>query len=175
MEIWKTMIYQGETYPRFQISNFGNLRNCYTGTIYKQNSFAAGYIIVCVSLGSRNRKKAFKIHRAVAETFIPNPNNLPVINHKDGNKLNNNVDNLEWCTQKDNVNHAYNEGLCGIYVGEENFHSKLTQKDVDFIRESYIPRDKKYGCRALARRYNVHHSTIENIINNKTWQGGRVV
>lgn len=65
----------------------------------------AGYYAVCL-----NGKK-YLVHRLVAERYIPNPNNLPCINHKDGNKLNNNVDNLEWCSYSENNAHALKNGL----------------------------------------------------------------
>ena len=73
----------------------GRLRNSKTNNILKANIIGHGYLGVCVSLGSKNNYKMIRIHRAVAETFIPNPNNLPQVNHKDGNKLNNMVSNLE--------------------------------------------------------------------------------
>lgn len=57
-----------------------------------------------------NRKNK-NIHRVIAETFIPNPNNLPCVNHKDGNKLNNAVENLEWCTHSENTKHSFQNGL----------------------------------------------------------------
>lgn len=68
-----------------------------------------GYLAftVCVN----NKRKDIALHRALAITFIPNPENLPFINHKDGNKHNNALDNLEWCTGSQNVQHAYNTGL----------------------------------------------------------------
>lgn len=64
-----------------------------------------------VTLHKNKYKKMFSVHRLVAQTFIPNVNNLPQINHKDGNKLNNNVNNLEWCTAKHNMNEAVRIGL----------------------------------------------------------------
>lgn len=62
-------------------------------------------------MGSQDKKKVFKIHRAVAGTFIPNPESLPEVNHKDGNKLNNHVTNLEWVTGLANIQHALENGL----------------------------------------------------------------
>ena len=64
-----------------------------------------------VSLWDHGKGKHYSIHRLVAEAFIPNPDSLPQVNHKDGNKLNNNVDNLEWCSFSENMKHAYKNGL----------------------------------------------------------------
>lgn len=64
-----------------------------------------------VALSKKGRTYYFRIHRLVANVFIPNPNNLPQVNHKDGDKFNNCVDNLEWCTCSDNIKHAYSIGL----------------------------------------------------------------
>lgn len=80
------------------------------GTFYRDGSKKAQYL--------RNgyptikyKNKAYRVHRLVAEKYIPNPDNLPFVNHKDGNKVNNCVDNLEWCTQRQNVHHALRTGL----------------------------------------------------------------
>ena len=105
MEVWKTLIYQNEKYPQFSISNHGNLKNEKTGTIYKKTRIKSGYFTVCVSLGNK-KKKNIKIHRAVAETFIPNPKKLPQVNHIDGIKTNNIVENLEWVSISDNAIHS---------------------------------------------------------------------
>ena len=97
--IWKRMIYHGKDLGDFYlVSNTGEIKGVKTGKIRKKNINHEGYYFVVISLGSRENKPLIKIHRAVAETFIGNPNDLPVINHKDGNKLNNNVENLEFCT-----------------------------------------------------------------------------
>ena len=162
-EIWKFYIYN------YEISNLGRLRNAKTHKILKANKIGRGYLGVCVSLGSRNNHKMIRIHRAVAESFIPNPNNLPQVNHKDGNKLNNCVDNLEWCNNQYNSQHAWDNGLNQLALGEQNHNSKLSKDDVDFIRANYKPYDKKYGTRALAKKYGVHHETIRQCLNEETW------
>lgn len=168
-EIWKTVIYQGRQYSNFEVSNTGKLRNINTGTVYKQYINPKGYYQVCVSLGSKHKKKIFRLHKVVAETFIPNPENKPIPNHKDGNKLNNNVDNLEWSTDKENTRHAWDNGLCSARKGVEQHNSKLTEEEVRYIRDNYIPRHKEFGCRALARKFNVDHMQISRIVNYKSY------
>ena len=163
--IWKTLQYNGEIYDKFEVSYNGQLRNMITGTVYKQHINKEGYNQVCVSLGSRNKKKVFKIHKAVAETFISNPDNKREVNHKDGNKQNNDVSNLEWSTSKENMNHASKNGLLHPRRGIDNPFSKLTYEDVIYIRENYISGDQIYGSRALGRKFNINHGSILDIIN----------
>lgn len=169
-EIWKTLVYRQNEYPKFEISNKGNLRNAITGTVYKQTiNKDTGYYGVCVSINGRNNKKLFKIHRAVAETFIPNLEHKPTINHIDGNKLNNNVNNLEWTTYSENTKHAINNGLIVPLKGTEKSQARFSKDEVKYIRENYIPKDKRFGCCALAQKFGVHHSAISNIINYKSY------
>jgi hypothetical protein len=123
-----------------------------------------------VSLGSRCDKRVFRIHRAVAETFIPYEEGKHHINHKDGNKLNNNAYNLEWVTPQENTRHAYDTGLAAAKRGVDNSGSKLTAEQVKYIREHYIPRDKEYGCRVLAKKFKVRHSVISKIIRNISYK-----
>ena len=107
-EVWKRLIYQGRDYGDFyEVSNLGRIRSSKTYKIRKLNILKTGYYFVNGSLGSRDKKITFRVHRAVAESFIPNPRNLPQINHIDGNKLNNYINNLEWCNNAYNVTHAY--------------------------------------------------------------------
>lgn len=99
MEIWKNFE------NNYAVSNKGNIRNNTTNTILIGDKNNIGYRRITTP------NKRYFIHRLVAEMFIPNPDNKPVINHKDGNKLNNNVENLEWVTRSENDLHAYKLNL----------------------------------------------------------------
>jgi hypothetical protein len=107
-----------------------------------------------------------KVHRLVALTFIPNPDNLPCINHKDANKFNNSVENLEWCTHKYNTQHAVKMGLWKAPIGEKNGKAVLTDLEVAEIKSL---RSLGYSSRELNKMYpTVCRRTIMNIYQNKT-------
>ena len=102
-EYWKDKKdYEGH----YQVSNFGKVKSIKFGKekILKLNKDKDGYLQV--TLCKNNIKKVYKVHRLVAEAFIDNPDNLPCVNHKDENKLNNNVNNLEWCDRLYNVRYG---------------------------------------------------------------------
>lgn len=110
--MWKRMMYDGIDYGNlYLISDEGNIYGLKSGKIRKKNVNHEGYYFVNISYGSRQKKKCIKVHRAVAENFLDNPNQLPQVNHIDGNKLNNNVSNLEWVTAKENIKHAFENNL----------------------------------------------------------------
>ena len=150
IEIWKGVKYNKQDLSwRFECSNLGRIRNTKTHRIYKEGISGIGYYQICTSINGKN--KNIKTHKAVAETFISNLNNLPFVNHIDGNKLNNNVENLEWVTRQMNAIHAIKMGLlkpsfmhlCDtdktyIFSGEQNGMAKLSNEDVSFIRKNYI-------------------------------------
>ena len=144
----------------FEISSYGKLRRIPTGNILKNHISKKGYCVICVSLGSRNNKILIKMHRAVAENFIPNPENKSEVNHKDGNKQNNFVNNLEWVTNGENIKHAYDNNLIIKKFGLNNNNSKLNNNDIDYIRNNYKPYDKYFGCHGLARKFNISPSYI---------------
>lgn len=121
-EIWKDIKgFEGA----YQISNFGNVKSLprvvnkiYVGKvrqyqqkelIRKQRLIGHGYLYV--GLNSNSSQSNILVHRLVAWHFIPNPENKPTVNHKDGNKLNNHVNNLEWATHSENAKHAFDTGL----------------------------------------------------------------
>ena len=172
-EVWAKLIYPNITddLNRFEISTYGRLRNKKTQHVYKLDILSSGYCSVRVTLGSRKNKIHILIHKAVAYTFLSNNDNLQEVNHKDGNKENNKVDNLEWCTSHYNQQHKYDEGLFdkSLISGENNHNSKLTIKDVEYIRQNYIKGSRQFGIHAMARKFSVSHPTILSIVNYKTW------
>ena len=98
-EIWKSI----PEYPKYQVSNLGNVKN-------NKGKFLKGWITKgyrYVSLCNNGITKKYRVHRLVAENFINNLNDFPVVDHIDENKLNNNVDNLTWCTQKENLDRYF--------------------------------------------------------------------
>ena len=102
-EIWKPIKgYEG----LYMVSNWGRVKSIKFGKerILKPVTNSSGYLLV--GLYKNNIEKKYSVHRLVAEAFIPNPYNLPQLNHRDENKLNNNVDNLEWCTNEYNINYG---------------------------------------------------------------------
>lgn len=103
------------------------------------------------------------VHRLVANAFVPNPENKPQINHKDGNKLNNRADNLEWCTNSENIKHALSTGLKKSLKGIPH---KITHAIATEIRRAY----KKGDAVRMAKQYGVCKQTIHNIINQTSWK-----
>lgn len=144
------------------ISDEGFVKNISTNHIVNPWLNDNGYYYVTLNLDGV--RKNYRIHRLVAQLFIPNPNNLPQVNHKDGNKKNNRADNLEWCNNSYNQNHAIALGL--IPTGTRHKASKLSRNDVDYIRTHYVKGDREYGCSALGRRFNVSKKVIYNVVNN---------
>ncbi len=103
-----------------------------------------------------NKRQHCLVHRLVALTFIPNPNNLPEVNHKDKNTLNNNVDNLEWCTRKDNLNYSYS-----TLSPNRNYRTaKLYCNNVLLGEFKGIKRAAKYA----QQKYNVNASSLEKYL-----------
>lgn len=109
--MWKKIIVNGNP-TIYSVSDSGEVRNDERNTLLKQGS-EYEYKVVGISLG-HGKSKRCRVHRLVAEAFIPNPENKPYVNHKDGNRANNTIDNLEWVTASENAIHARQTGLIGM-------------------------------------------------------------
>lgn len=103
-------------YEQYAVSNFGNLMNVETQKFLKQRNDTKGYVIVTIS--KDGIRKDYRLHRLIAEHFIDNPDNLPIIDHIDGNKSNNEISNLRWATQQTNCqNRKKRENTTSIFKG----------------------------------------------------------
>ena len=110
--------------------------------------------------------KSYREHRLIAEKFIPNPDNKPEVNHIDGNKSNNSIENLEWVTSSENQLHSYRTGLRKPLTGEQKPCSKLSMKIAEEIRFRHKNGE---SMNSLKKYYNVAYNTIWKIVNNKNW------
>lgn len=165
MEVWKP-IKDYENY--YEVSNYGNVRNIKTGYIMKKRHTFDGYVKVTLTVNYK--AKDYRVHRLVAETFIPNEQNKETVNHIDGNKDNNNVNNLEWSDRHEQLEHAYRLGLKKPLRGCNNAISKLTEEQVRYIRANYKPHSKEFGTVALGKMFGVNNSTIGDIIRGVTYK-----
>lgn len=105
-----------------------------------------------------------RAHRIIALKFIPNPDNKPEINHKNGIKHDNRLNNLEWCTTSENIQHSFDTGLNVGIKRDCQVNMKISSEDVETIRKVFVKGSKTYGARALAREYNVSHTCILNAL-----------
>lgn len=150
-------------HPRYEISKEGTIRTKVSLKIKSQYVGSTGYYMVSFSYS--NKSKPLRVHRLIAETYIPNPESQPEINHKDGNKLNNDIANLEWVTHLENMQHANKTGLMNNR-GSNNGTSKLKEADIPKIRELL---KTKLSQQKIANMFNVSRSAILMIHLNKRW------
>lgn len=184
-EIWKPLIVlkkgKLKRYDNlYDVSNYGRINSLgiYHGKtnnyfdkphIIKAKKNKNGYLLY--SLSKYGKTEHCASHRIVATTFIENYNNCPQVNHIDGNKLNNAVDNLEWCSASYNIKEAYKNGLKtskgNSMPKEKNPNCKFTENIINEIRSK---RTNGYKLRELAKEYNISESYISSICNYKCWK-----
>ena len=166
IEIWKDIVgYEGS----YQVSNFGNVKSLdrkglfgtqnviYKSRILKQKILNMGYY--SVNLSKKSKVKTYTVHRLVGKAFIDNPKNKATINHIDGDKLNNRVDNLEWCTMNENFEHAYKIGL-----------TKYNQsaRKVMMLDKNGVGVICFYSAYRAAKTMNISESALHNVLSNKS-------
>lgn len=164
----------------YEISNYGRIKSLgiyhgktnnyfYKPHIIKSNKTREGYLIVCLT--NYGDRKYFSIHRLVAIAFINNPNNYKEVNHKDSNRTNNMVTNLEWCTRSYNCKYSYshnNRKHIDVHLkGENNPNSRFTNND---IKDMIKLRNKGLKFREIAEKYNTTADYVSQIYNKKIWK-----
>lgn len=183
-EIWKPVKgYEG----LYEVSNLGNVRSLDRYVMHGNRccllkgkpivSFPNSRGYLRATLYKNGQGKKYFVHRLVAETFIPNPNNLPCIDHIDRNYLNNSTDNLRWCTQKENMNNPLTRKYASIKIwtkeaNEKGLATKIKNQSCNCeIPVYYIDEQgKKISFKSMAeaeRQTNVHHSYISLSVNKK--------
>ena len=167
-EVWKDI-------PRFkgklQASCFGKLRRLYNFRKPRilHTFFRKGY--QHISLSYNGVKRNYSVHILIAETFIPNLNNKPELNHRNFNRSDNRITNLEWCDKKENAQHAVRAGRYPNMKGELNPSAKLTTKQVREIKDWLKHNEWKRGNYSLlAKKYSVDSQTISDIYNGRKWK-----
>lgn len=149
-EDWKDIKgYEGS----YQVSNLGNVKSLIKNIILSKFDNGKGYKKVNLL------KKQFYIHRLVALNFIENPLNKPQVNHKDGNKQNNNVENLEWCTSKENINHANINGLSDYTKSLKGKSHSMAKKVFMYDLKGYFVREFDY-IRIASETLNICENNI---------------
>lgn len=179
-EIWKP-IPGAEAF--YEISNFGRikglprqrrgvskagrefLRNI-PEFILKPAMLNSGYFSARLTTESGEKASGQLVHRIVASAFVPNPKNLPWVNHKDGVKTNNHAENLEWCTPSENMIHAVGAGLIPILVGSQRGTAKLNEDKVHVIKKMML---LGFSNEKLAEIFEVSTAPISYIRNNQAW------
>lgn len=164
-EIWKDI--QGHN-GLYQVSNLGRIRSFFYNNvrILKQSNTKDGY--KKISLQKDRKWKVYLVHRLVAQAFIPNPNNLPQVNHKDEDKTNNCVDNLEFCSHEYNMNYGTrNERMSKTKINLPSRSKPVLQFTLDgtFIKE--YPSQKE-----VERQIGVYHGEISLCCNGKRHSSG---
>jgi len=125
---------------------------------------SGGYPVVRPSLEGKLRTIA--AHRLIAMAFLPNPNNYKCVNHKNGIKTDNRVENLEWCTHSQNTQHAFDTGLSKPHRGTSNGNSKLKPDDIRLIRSLARTGTPK---NLIALKFDIERYYVHRIINKQNW------
>ena len=164
-EIWCDI----EGYNGYQVSNKGRVKSFKNGRILilKLWKVPQGYMRVGLrnNLGGSHRF----VHILVAKAFIPNPKNLPEVDHINGIKTDNRVENLRWVTRSQNAIYAIEKGFQKVGVNDSKSKIK-SEEDIRFIRKNYKQRDSEFGCKALAKKFNVSPGVIQSIVHNRSYK-----
>lgn len=152
--MWKQVIQN----PKYEVNECGEVRHRERKQILRGKVDRYGYTVITMSSGDRLKPQSVTLHRIVAAAFVPNPDNLPAVNHKDENKRNNCASNLEWC---DNLyNTRYGTG--------QKRSQRARRKPVEALKDGVVV--KKYDCvGSAAKDLGVCPSSIKDVLRGKKW------
>lgn len=155
-------------FPNYKISELGEVVNLTTGKNVATPRHKHGYL--CVRLWHNNKTRLLKIYRLLAIHFIPNTENKREVNHKDGDRMNHSLHNLEWVTPSENMKHSFNTGLCkGFFKsGFDHQFAKLKKEDVLKIRELRELNKMKY--KDIGKIYNITFEHAYRIAKGKLYK-----
>lgn len=165
IEIWKPII-GFEKY--YLVSNTGKIKSLRRNKLRSLTPNTKGYLQISLSGDLGAKITVFRIHRLVGEYFIPNPNNLPQLNHLDGDKNNNNNWNLAWCTNRENCIHAFEHGLRKSKAGIDVYNSRFTTDNIREIRD--LLKSGIYKHVDIAKKFNVSKSVITAINTGRSYK-----
>lgn len=163
LEVWKPVIIDGVK-TNYAVSNFGNIRSEVTQKMISQTVNRLGYRKLKLVVNGNILTKT--VHRLVAQAFIPNPENKPMVNHKDGDKQNNYHKNLEWVTAKENTQHAISSGLSNR-IGSKNPKAILSENDVAIICKLL---EDGHSISAVSSKTKISQGIIRNIRCKGQWK-----
>lgn len=156
-----------KNFPMYCIHRDGSIWSFKTKKYLKHIEGQRQYMIV--TLSHRGIIKHLKVHRLLAEHFIRNPNKYKEVNHINGIKSDNRIENLEWTTRGKNIKHCYDLNVRSA-KGESNARSKLRERDVRHIRETIDKRNSEHGIfAAIAKRYGVSTTCITRLYYRQAW------
>lgn len=161
-ESWKIIA----GFPMYEISSYGRIFSHHRMRVLSPRKWKShtGSIYFKASLRIDAEPHYIFVHRLVAQAFIPNPDRKATVNHKDGNPSNNRVDNLEWATHRENIDHAKRTGL--VKRGMECSNAKLSETDVIQIKNRLAAGE---GQQKIADSLNVSITAVQNIGSGRTW------
>ena len=164
-EIWKVVPYAN----KYKVSNFGRLVGV-TGKILRTRKNACGYFVINIHTSPEGKLKTYSVHKIVMESFRGERKAGYTINHIDGNKENNRLENLEYVSHLENMRHAFKMGLVpkDNFLGTRNPKCKLSEKDVIRIRRLYST--GRYKQSDLSKIFSVDQTQISCIVLRKSWR-----